>query len=68
MALAAPAAAFLHLATTRGFTADQRQIWRKQFASAEMWSAFAEYLSSDDLGMSAGRRAAEADARRSRKR
>jgi hypothetical protein len=63
MVFAAPIAAMLHLTTTRGLTESQKRIWRSEFTSAEIWSALSEYLSSDDLGSSATRRAAEGDAR-----
>lgn len=64
MLLAAPVAALAHLGITRGLTREEKRIWLKEFASAEVWSALSEYLSSTDLSESARRRAQERLARR----
>ncbi len=57
MLLAAPMAVLVHLTCTRSLTPERKRIWWKEFASAEIWSAFSEYLLSSDLGASADRRA-----------
>jgi hypothetical protein len=64
MTFAAPVLALVHLAMTRTLTAESKRIWWKEFASADIWSALSEYLSSDNLDATADRRAVEADARR----
>ena len=64
MTLAAPVTALMHLTVTRGLTHDEKRIWLKEFGSAEVWSAFSEYLSSSNLSESAKRRAQNALARR----
>src|SRR5688572_1544871 len=64
MVFSAPAAAVIHLACTRTLNRERKQIWWSEFGSADIWSALSEYLSSQDLGASADRRALEAEARR----
>jgi hypothetical protein len=64
MLLAGPMAALVHLTSTRTLTAERKRVWWKEFGSAEIWSAFSEYLSSPDLGASADRRATQAERRR----
>lgn len=64
MAFAAPMAVLAHLATTRTLTFERKRVWMREFASAEVWAAMAEYLSSANLSKSADRRASEAHARR----
>ncbi len=60
MMLAAPVAALLHLSVTRELTHDEKRIWLKEFRSARIGSALAEYLSSANLSESARRRAQDA--------
>jgi hypothetical protein len=64
MTFVAPMAAMAHLAITRTLTFEKKRIWLREFASAEVWSALSEYLTSGNLSDSADRRAAEAHARR----
>jgi hypothetical protein len=63
MMLAAPIGALLHLSVTRGITHDEKRIWLKEFRSARIGSALAEYLSSANLSESARRRAQDASKR-----
>ena len=67
MMLAAPVTALLHLVVTHGLTHDEKRIWLNEFASAQVWSALSEYLSSPNLSESARRRAQSAVARRTKK-
>ena len=60
MTLAAPIAVLVHLRVTRGLTHEEKLIWLKEFRSANIWSAFSEYLSSTDLSEGAERRAQSA--------
>ena len=64
MLIAAPLAAILHLTFTRTLSSEDRRIWWNDFAGADVWSAFSEYLSSPDLSATTQRRAADAAARR----
>jgi hypothetical protein len=64
LVLAAPLAVVLHLAWTRSLPAEKKRVWWNEFASAEIWSALSEYLSSSDLSAGAERRAREAQMRR----
>ena len=64
LVLAAPLAVLFHLACTRTLSAEKKRVWWNELASAEMWSALSEYLSSPDLSAGAERRAMEAQMRR----
>jgi hypothetical protein len=64
MTLAAPLGPVVHLWRTRTLTVESKRVWWNEFASAQVWSALSEYLSSPDLASSAGRRALESQARR----
>jgi len=57
LALATPIGVLVHLSMTRALTDERKRVWWKAFASAQMWSAFSEYLSSPDLAGSADRMA-----------
>ena len=57
LTLATPIGVLAHLSMTRTLTAESKRVWWKAFASAQMWSAFSEYLSSPDLAGSADRMA-----------
>ena len=65
MTLAVPLGVIAHLWTTRDLTPETKRAWWKEFRSADVWSALAEYLSSSDLVASAHRRAEEARSPRS---
>ena len=67
MALAAPIWIVVHLSVTRALTHDEKQIWLKEFGSAQVWSALSEYLSSTNLSESAKRRVRDARGRRESK-
>jgi hypothetical protein len=64
LTLATPIGVLVHLSMTRALTDESKRVWWKAFASAQMWSALSEYLSSPDLAASADRIAVEAQARR----
>ncbi len=64
MVLAAPIAVLLHLALTASLSPAEKRVWWNDFASAEIWSAMSEYLSSGDLIAAAQRRALDAEERR----
>ena len=49
LALATPIGVLAHLSMTRALTDHCKRVWWNAFASAQMWSAFSEYLSSSDL-------------------
>ena len=63
MTLAAPFAVLVHLRVTHGLTLEEKQIWLREFGSAEVWSALSEYLSSANLSDGAKRRGQAALAR-----
>ena len=64
MTLAIPFGVFAHLWTTRDLTPETKRAWWKEFRSADVWSALAEYLSTSDLVASADKRAEEVRSRR----
>jgi hypothetical protein len=66
MLMAMPLTVLVHLTWTPALTAERKRVWWNEFASSGSWSALSEYLSSPDLGVSADRRAKEAEARRRR--
>jgi hypothetical protein len=60
MTLATPLGIVGHLLATRTLTPARKRIWWQEFASARVWSALAEYLTTADLAASADRRSEEA--------
>jgi hypothetical protein len=62
--LAAIAAVFIHLGTTRTLTRSQKRIWLDQLASRRAAWTFGEYLTCEDLRAAATRFAEERSNRR----
>jgi hypothetical protein len=60
LTLATPIGVLVHLSMTQALTDERKRVWWKAFASAQMWGAFSEYLSSPDLAGSADRMASNA--------